>query len=62
MSDGDKDGRYISLILEAAHSIFILVNMYGFNSQTEIFFSSIDWKTFTALTIQIPKVFYPFWG
>lgn len=35
ISDCDKAGNYIFLILEAAHSIYISVNVYGFNCQTD---------------------------
>lgn len=34
-SDCDKDGHYIFLGLELANSNYIIVNVYGFNSQTE---------------------------
>lgn len=35
ISDCDNAGYYIFLILEAAHSIYISVNVYGFSRQTE---------------------------
>ena len=45
LSDYDKDGHFIFLALEIANSNFILVNVYGFNSQAENITYTLEKKT-----------------
>uniref|UniRef100_A0A3B3I0R1 Reverse transcriptase domain-containing protein n=1 Tax=Oryzias latipes TaxID=8090 RepID=A0A3B3I0R1_ORYLA len=63
LSDSDKDGHYIFMILEVAHSFFILVNVYGFNSRTEnnLLFNRLETRLLHWLS-KYPKSFIIFGG
>lgn len=63
ISDCDKNGHYIFLILEAAQSFYILVNVYGFNYQTEnnIFFDKLEERLLYWLS-KYPDYFIIFGG
>lgn len=62
-SDIDKDGHYIFLIVEAAHSIYILVNVYGFNCQREnkLYFDRLEERLLRWLS-KYPNSFIIFGG
>ena len=63
ISDCDKDGHYIFLILEAAHSTYILVNVYGFNCQTKnkLYFDRLEERLLHWLS-KYPDSFIIFGG
>lgn len=63
ISDCDKNGHYIFLILEAAQSFYILVDVYGFNYQTEnnIFFDKLEERLLHWLS-KYPDSFIIFGG
>ena len=59
-SDCDKDGHFIFLVLEIANLIYILVSVYGFNSQAENVIY-IDRKKTAPLALKISKFFNTIW-